>query len=206
MRHLNRVLVTGGAGLLVTRLCGRLLAGGAQRVICLDDLSTSLPADVAEQRSLPGLDFVAHNITEELENPRIFGPLDAVFHLASPVSPPDYLRLPIATLRSRAYGTSVAFDIAEQCHARCMLASTSEVYGDPLVHLQSETYWGNVNPVGLRSVYDEAKRFAEALTFAHHRANGADIAVARIFDSYGPGMRADDGRMVPTFCCQALHN
>jgi nucleoside-diphosphate-sugar epimerase len=127
-----------------------------------------------------------------------------VFHLASPASPVDYMRLPVQTLRTGALGTANALDIAERCGARMVLASTSEVYGDPLQHPQAETYWGNVNPVGPRSVYDEAKRFAEALTFAYRRVRSADVGVARIFNTYGPRMRSDDGRMVPTFCTQAL--
>jgi dTDP-glucose 4,6-dehydratase len=130
--------------------------------------------------------------------------VDTVFHLASPASPVDYLRLPVQTLRTGALGTANALDIAERCGARLVLASTSEVYGDPLEHPQSETYWGNVNPVGPRSVYDEAKRFAEALTFAYRRVRSADVGVARIFNTYGPRMRADDGRIVPTFASQAL--
>ncbi|MGC2656180.1 MAG: GDP-mannose 4,6-dehydratase, partial [Mycobacterium sp.] len=147
-----------------------------------------------------------HDITEHSADPRLRGSFDVVFHLASPASPPDYLRLPVETLRVGSQGTAVALEIAERCGSRLILASTSEVYGDPLAHPQSETYWGNVNPIGPRSVYDEAKRFAEALVFAHHRTRGADVAVARIFNTYGPRMRADDGRMVPNFCLQALGN
>lgn len=204
MRTLDRVLITGGAGFLGSRLCALLLDGGARRVWCIDDLSTSSAANISAVQGLSGVEFVERDITEGFEDPGRFGPLDAVFHLASAASPPDYLRLPIATLRAGAQGTAAALDIAEACRARFVLASTSEVYGDPLVHPQPETYWGNVNPIGLRSVYDEAKRYAEALTFAHRRARSADVGVARIFNSYGPGMRADDGRMVPTFCGQAL--
>jgi dTDP-glucose 4,6-dehydratase len=202
---LNRVLVTGGAGFLGTHLCDRLLGIGAQ-VVCVDDLSTSSAANVADLQTWGGLEFVEHDITEACADPRLGGPFNAVFHLASPASPPDYLRLPVQTLRVGSQGTAVALEIAERSDARLILASTSEVYGDPLVHPQSEDYWGNVNPIGPRSVYDEAKRFAEALVFAHHRTRGADVAVARIFNTYGPRMRADDGRMVPNFCLQALRN
>jgi dTDP-glucose 4,6-dehydratase len=206
VRSLNRVLVTGGAGFLGFHLCTRLLNAGAQ-VVCVDDLSTSSMANVNDLRSRrDGLDFVEHDITV-MPAERLPGePFDTVFHLASPASPVDYLRLPLQTLRVGAHGTAVALEIAQRCGARLVLASTSEVYGDPLTHPQQETYWGNVNPVGPRSVYDEAKRFAEALVFAHHRCHGADVAVARIFNTYGPRMRADDGRMVPTFCSQALRH
>lgn len=204
MRALNRVLITGGAGFLGSRLCALLLAEGAQRVWCVDDLSTASEANLAVIQRLSGLEFIEHDISEGFADPRRFGPLDAVLHLASAASPPDYLRLPIPTLRAGAQGTAAALALAEACGARFVLASTSEVYGDPLVHPQDESYWGNVNPIGVRSVYDEAKRFAEALTFAYQRARGADVGVARIFNSYGPGMRLDDGRMVPTFCGQAL--
>ncbi len=205
MLELNRVLVTGGAGFLGTHLCDRLLSTGAQ-VVCVDNLSTSSAANVTDLQSWGGLEFIAHDITEDRADPRLHGPFDAVFHLASPASPPDYLKLPVETLRVGSQGTAVALEIAERCDARFVLASTSEVYGDPLAHPQSETYWGNVNPIGPRSVYDEAKRFAEALVFAHHRTRQADVAVARIFNTYGPRMRADDGRMVPNFCLQALRS
>ncbi|MBV9092111.1 MAG: NAD-dependent epimerase/dehydratase family protein [Mycobacteriaceae bacterium] len=199
----NCVLVTGGAGFLGTHLCHRLLDRGAE-VVCVDDLSTSAPGNVADLQRRPGLQFVEHDITSSSGDSRLDRRFDTVFHLASPASPPDYLRLPIQTLRVGAHGTSVALDIAERSGARLVLASTSEVYGDPLEHPQRETYWGNVNPIGPRSVYDEAKRFAEALVLAYHRAGRGNVAVARIFNTYGPGMRANDGRMVPTFCRQAL--
>ncbi|MCV7085978.1 NAD-dependent epimerase/dehydratase family protein [Mycolicibacter hiberniae] len=204
MHALDRVLIAGGAGFLGSRLCAALLARGAQRVWCVDDLSTSSAANFAAVSRLGGLEFVEHDITLGFDDPTRFGPLDAVFHLASPASPADYLRLPIATLRAGAAGTLAALRLAEACRARFVLASTSEVYGDPTVHPQTESNWGNVNPIGPRSVYGEAKRYAEALSFAYHRSREADIGVARIFDSYGPGMRPDDGRMVPTFCRQAL--
>jgi nucleoside-diphosphate-sugar epimerase len=201
MHELNRVLVTGGGGFVGGHLCERLLDAGAE-VICVDNLSTSAPTAANLLRGRPGYQFVHHDIS----HPLIGGPtdVDTVFHLASPASPMDYLRLPVQTMRTGALGTANALDFAERAKARMVLASTSEVYGDPLQHPQSESYWGNVNPVGPRSVYDEAKRFAEALTFAYQRARSADVGVARIFNTYGPRMRSDDGRMVPTFCSQAL--
>lgn len=203
MRELKRVLVTGGAGFVGLALCERLLDAGIS-VLSVDDLSTSAPGAATMLTGRPGYHFVQHDISTPLHPSWLADPPDTVFHLASPASPVDYLRLPIHTLRAGALGTAVALDIAEKCDARLVLASTSEVYGDPLQHPQRETYWGNVNPVGLRSVYDEAKRFAEALTFAYRRARSCDVGVARIFNTYGPRMRADDGRMVPTFCRQAL--
>jgi dTDP-glucose 4,6-dehydratase len=205
VRQLSRVLVTGGAGFLGTHLCEWLLRAGAH-VVCVDDLCTSAAANVTDLQGWPGLDFVEHDITEPPTDQRLRGPFDVVFHLASPASPPDYLRLPVQTLQVGSQGTTVALDIAERCGARFVLASTSEVYGDPLAHPQAETYWGNVNPIGPRSVYDEAKRFAEALVFAHHRSRGADVAVARIFNTYGPRMRPHDGRAIPTFLRQALQD
>jgi nucleoside-diphosphate-sugar epimerase len=201
MHELKRVLVTGGGGFLGGHLCERLLADGVE-VTCVDDLSTSAPTAANLLRGRPGYHFVRHDISEPLIGRHT--DVDTVFHLASPASPVDYLRLPVQTLRTGALGTANVLDIAERCGARMVLASTSEVYGDPLQHPQAETYWGNVNPVGPRSVYDEAKRFAEALTFAYRRVRSADVGVARIFNTYGPRMRADDGRMVPTFCSQAL--
>jgi dTDP-glucose 4,6-dehydratase len=203
VRELKRVLVTGGAGFVGLALCERLLAEGAQ-VLSIDDLSTSVPGGAATLTGRPGYRFVQHDISTPLHPSWLAGGFDTVFHLASPASPVDYLRLPIHTLRAGAFGTATALDIAERCGARLVLASTSEVYGDPAEHPQNESYWGNVNPIGVRSVYDEAKRFAEALTFAYRRARSADVGVARIFNTYGPRMRPDDGRMVPTFCRQAL--
>lgn len=200
MHELKRVLVTGGGGFLGGHLCERMLDEGLE-VICVDDLSTSAPAAADLLRDRDGYQFVRHDISEPLmEIPAV----DTVFHLASPASPVDYQRLPLQTLRTGALGTANALEVAERCGARLVLASTSEVYGDPLEHPQRETYWGNVNPVGPRSMYDEAKRFAEALTFSYQRARNADVGVARIFNTYGPRMRADDGRIVPTFCRQAL--
>jgi dTDP-glucose 4,6-dehydratase len=195
----RRVLVTGGEGFIGRHLCAALAATGAS-VVSVDNLSTSAPLDRARQ----GVEFVEHDITEPLPHPYADMVFDTVFHLACPASPPDYLRLPLATLRTGATGTDNVLDLAHRCGARLVIASTSEVYGDPLEHPQCESYWGNVNPIGLRSVYDEAKRYGEALAFAYRRERGTDVGVARIFNTYGPGMRPDDGRAVPTFCCQAL--
>ncbi|MBU8822030.1 SDR family oxidoreductase [Mycolicibacterium goodii] len=200
MHEMKRVLVTGGGGFLGGHLCERLLDDGRE-VICVDDLSTSAPPTVGLLNGRDGYTFVHHDISAPLTDVPV---VDTVFHLASPASPVDYQRMPVQTLRAGSLGTANALDFAERCGARFVLTSTSEVYGDPLEHPQRESYWGNVNPVGLRSVYDEAKRFAEALTFAYRRARGADIAVARLFNTYGPRMRGDDGRIVPTFCRQAL--
>ncbi|MDF2824541.1 MAG: epimerase [Mycobacterium sp.] len=202
-RDMRRVLVTGGAGFLGGYLCARLLDEGVE-VCCVDNLSTSADGAECVLRGRPGYEFVRHDITQPLPRPWSEVAYDTVFHLASPASPADYFRLPVQTLRAGALGTAVVLDIAERHGARVVLASTSEVYGDPLEHPQRETYWGNVNPIGPRSVYDEAKRFAEALMFAYERTRSADIGVARIFNTYGPRMRADDGRMVPTFCRQAV--
>jgi len=204
MHEISRALVLGGAGFVGGHLCERLLAGGAE-VICVDDLSTSAPNAENLLPDRPGYRFVHHDITEDIAEPlTTVPPVDTVFNLASPASPIDYLRLPVHTLRTGAMGTANTLDFAERSGARLVLASTSEVYGDPLEHPQPETYWGNVNPIGPRSVYDEAKRFAEALTFAYRRGRDIDTGVARIFNTYGPRMRADDGRMVPTFCRQSL--
>ncbi|MHA0287315.1 UDP-glucuronic acid decarboxylase family protein [Mycobacterium sp. C3-094] len=195
-----QVLVTGGEGFLGRHLCARLAADGAD-VVAVDNLSTS----AARNTDRPaGVHFVAHDIIDPLPEALAYRHFDMIFHLACPASPPDYLRLPLQTLRAGALGTATVLDLARRCGARVVLASTSEVYGDPLEHPQHESYWGNVNPIGPRSVYDEAKRYAEALAFAHHRELGTDIGVARIFNTYGPGMRPDDGRAVPTFCHQAL--
>jgi dTDP-glucose 4,6-dehydratase len=201
MRELKKVVVLGGVGFVGGHLCERLLSEGTE-VICVDDLSTSARDAEKLFRDRPGYRFVRADINQPLT--AVDPDVDTVFHLASPASPADYLRLPVHTLRTGATGTANALDLAERCGARLVLASTSEVYGDPLEHPQVETYWGNVNPIGPRSVYDEAKRYAEALTFAYHRERGSDVGVARIFNTYGPRMRPDDGRMVPTFCRQAL--
>lgn len=196
----RRVLVTGGAGFVGSHLCERILDTGAS-VVALDNFATSTPDNIAGLVDRPGFAIMQHDVTESFSG---LGRFDTVFHLASAASPPDYLRLPIETLRAGSLGTANALDLAERTGARFVLASTSEVYGDPGVHPQSEGYWGHVNPVGPRSVYDEAKRYAEALTMAYRRERGVDTAIARIFNTYGPRMRADDGRMVPTFIAQAL--
>ncbi|MEU4341875.1 NAD-dependent epimerase/dehydratase family protein [Nocardia sp. NPDC023852] len=196
----ERVLVTGGCGFVGSHLCEQLLDAGSA-VVVLDNFATSTPDNVARLLDRPGFDLIQHDVTEPLPT---VGYFDIVFHLASAASPPDYLRLPIETLRAGSLGTANALDLAERNRARFVLASTSEVYGDPAVHPQTENYWGHVNPVGPRSVYDEAKRYAEALTMAFRRERGVNTGIARIFNTYGPYMRADDGRMVPTFIAQAL--
>ena len=195
-----RVLVTGAAGFLGSHLCDRLLADG-HRVVGMDNYITGNPHNVGHLRSHPQFTFVRHDVTTFIE---IEGPLDGVLHFASPASPVDYLELPIQTLKVGALGTHKALGLARAKRARFLLASTSEVYGDPLVHPQPETYWGNVNPVGPRGVYDEAKRFAEAITMAYHRYHGLDVRIARIFNTYGPRMRPNDGRVVSNFIVQAL--
>jgi dTDP-glucose 4,6-dehydratase len=184
-------------------LCETLLARGVE-VLSVDDLSTSARFAHSRLEGRPNYRFLRHDVSTALPLPSRDAEFDAVFHLACPASPVDYLRMPTATLRVGSSGTAVALEVAERCGARFVLASTSEVYGDPLEHPQRESYWGNVNPVGPRSVYDEAKRYAEALAFAHERERGTSVGVARIFNTYGPRMRADDGRAVPTFCRQAL--
>jgi dTDP-glucose 4,6-dehydratase len=194
-------VVTGGAGFLGSHLCDYLVAEG-HRVICVDNLETGSLQNVEHLRGDAFL-FVNHDITRHLE---IDEPVDAVYHLASPASPIDYLRLPLQTLKVGSYGTHNALGLAKFKRARFLLASTSEVYGDPAVHPQPETYWGNVNPIGPRGVYDEAKRYAEALTMAYHRQQGVDTCIVRIFNTYGTRMRPHDGRAIPTFVRQALAN
>jgi dTDP-glucose 4,6-dehydratase len=195
-----RALVTGGAGFLGSHVCERLLREGWE-VTCLDSLLTGRQDNLADFAGVERFRFQAYDVTEHLD---VDGDIDAVLHMASPASPPDYLRWPIETLRVGALGTLRALDLALRKEATFFLASTSEAYGDPLVHPQPESYWGNVNPVGPRSVYDEAKRYAEAATMAYYRAHGLSVRIARIFNTYGPRMRRDDGRAVPTFIQQAL--
>jgi dTDP-glucose 4,6-dehydratase len=192
-------LVTGGAGFVGSHLCDALLERG-HRVLCLDNLDTGTLLNIEHLRG-DDFQFVQHDLVQHIH---IDEPLDFVYHLASPASPIDYLRLPLHTLKVGAYGTHNALGLAKAKRARFLLASTSEVYGDPLEHPQSESYWGNVNPIGPRGVYDEAKRYAEALTMAYHRQQGVDTAIVRIFNTYGPRMRAYDGRAIPTFVRQAL--
>ena len=194
-------VVTGGAGFLGSHLCDYLVAEGL-RVICVDNLETGSLQNVEHLRG-DQFAFLNYDVTEHLE---IDEPVDFIFHLASPASPIDYLRLPLQTLKVGSYGTHHALGLAKFKRARFLLASTSEVYGDPAVHPQPETYWGNVNPIGPRGVYDEAKRYAEALTMAYHRQQGVDTCIVRIFNTYGRRMRPHDGRAIPTFARQALAN
>ncbi|MFI9237576.1 UDP-glucuronic acid decarboxylase family protein [Streptomyces sp. NPDC053079] len=202
-RRWNRALVTGGAGFVGSHLCERLLAEGTQ-VCCADNLVTGSRANVAHLEGHPGFSFVEADVSAPGSLEAVPGPVDLVLHLACPASPADYLRLPIETLEVGSGGTRAALELALRDGARFLLASTSEVYGDPLEHPQREEYWGNVNPIGPRSVYDESKRFAEALVTAYRRARGCDTSIVRIFNTYGPRMRAGDGRAVPTFIRQAL--
>lgn len=195
----GRVVVTGAAGFLGSHLCRRLRERGTE-VIGVDNFATSSTHSLADLADDPGFLLVRADVSEDLN---IDGQISVIFHLASPASPLDYARLPLQTLRAGAQGTEHGLDLAEKTGARFVLASSSEVYGDPQVHPQVESYWGNVNPVGPRSVYDEAKRYAEALATAYRDNGRADTAIARIFNTYGPGMRRDDGRAVPTFAHQA---
>jgi len=195
-----RVLVTGGAGFLGSHLCDALIARG-DAMVCVDDLSTGRAENVRHLIGRPGFEFAAADVSEGLDVP---GPFAAVAHLASPASPPAYLQRPIETLAAGSKGTEGALRLAERERARFVLASTSEVYGDPQVHPQPEDYWGNVNPVGPRSVYDEAKRYAEALTTAYRTARGVNTGIVRIFNTYGPRMAAGDGRIVTNFVTQAM--
>lgn len=195
-----RVLITGGAGFIGSHLCDLLLAQGHQ-VIAMDNLITGSMRNIAHLRDQAAFTFAWHDVVETIE---VEGRLDAVLHLASLPSPVDYLQMPIKTLKVGALGTHNTLGLARAKGARFLLASTSEVYGDPLVHPQPETYWGNVNPVGPRGVYDESKRFAEAITMAYHRTHGLETRIARIFNTYGPRMRLNDGRVVPNFVRQAL--
>lgn len=197
---MSRVVVTGGSGFLGSHLCDALVERGDE-VICIDNLSTGNVGNLAGLVGQPGFQLIEHDVCTELP---ALGPIDAVAHLASPASPPEYLRLPLETLAVGSAGTQSALALAERTRARFVLASTSEVYGDPLVHPQPERYWGNVNPIGPRSVYDESKRFAEALTVAHARTLGTSAGVVRIFNTYGPRLRPNDGRVVSNFIAQAL--
>ena len=197
-----RVLVTGGAGFIGSHLCEFLLGRGAE-VVCMDNLITGSVENIERLRGRPGFAFVRHDVTEYIG---VDGAVDLILHFASPASPLDYLELPIQTLKVGALGTYRALGLAKAKNARFLLASTSEVYGDPLVHPQREDYWGNVNPIGPRGVYDEAKRFAEAITMAYRRAHGVDTRIVRIFNTYGERMRVNDGRVVPAFISQALRD
>jgi dTDP-glucose 4,6-dehydratase len=197
---MTHALITGGAGFLGSHLCERLLAEG-HRVTCVDNLVTGSRENLAPLLSRPDFRFLEHDVSRPFE---IEGEVDFVLHFASPASPIDYLELPIQTLKVGSLGTHNALGLAKAKGARFLLASTSEVYGDPQEHPQKESYWGNVNPVGPRGVYDEAKRFAEAMTMAYHRYHGLDVRIVRIFNTYGPRMRVRDGRVVPAFVQQAL--
>ncbi len=195
-----RVVITGGSGFLGSHLCEKLLALDHQ-VWCIDNLVTGNSENTSYLKKNRNFQFQLHDVTQHIE---VDGPVDAVMHLASPASPPDYLRMPIETLNVGALGTRNALGLAKAKGARFLLASTSEVYGDPQINPQREEYWGHVNPIGPRSVYDEAKRFAEALTFSYHRVHGMDTRIARIFNTYGPRMRPNDGRVISNFIVQAL--
>ncbi len=195
-------VVTGGAGFLGSHLCDRLLAEG-HRVTCIDNFITGSPDNIAHLLGNPSFKLIRYDVTNYLD---VAGDVDFVFHFASPASPIDYLKFPIQTLKVGSLGTHKALGLARAKNARFLLASTSEVYGDPLVHPQEESYWGNVNPIGIRGVYDEAKRFAEAMTMAYHRTHGIQTRIVRIFNTYGERMRIDDGRAIPAFMSQALRN
>ncbi|MBC8144842.1 MAG: SDR family oxidoreductase [bacterium] len=195
-----RSLITGGAGFLGSHLCERLLHEGHQ-VVCVDNLITGSAENVAPLIGNPNFSFVQYDVTNYLF---VEGDIDYVLHFASPASPIDYLQYPIQTLKVGSLGTHKALGLAKAKGARLLLASTSEVYGDPLIHPQTEEYWGNVNPIGVRGVYDEAKRFAEAITMAYHRYHGVETRIVRIFNTYGPRMRLNDGRAIPAFMSQAL--
>ena len=195
-----RIVVTGGAGFLGSHLCERLLGRGDQ-VVCIDDLSTGAITNIEHLFGTPGFTFYQHNVSTHVWVP---GAVDGVLHFASPASPKDYLDMPIQTLKVGSLGTHNTLGLAMAKGARFFLASTSEVYGDPQVHPQTESYWGHVNPIGPRGVYDEAKRFAEAITMAYHRHHNLEVRIVRIFNTYGPRMRPEDGRVVSNFIVQAL--
>lgn len=198
---IKSALVTGGAGFIGRHLCKHLLGKGF-RVVCVDNLITGSLANIDEFKGHPGFEFLNQNVAEHIS---CSGKIDYVLHFASPASPADYLKYPIPTLKVGSLGTHNALGLAKDKGAVFMLASTSEVYGDPLVHPQPESYWGNVNPIGPRGVYDEAKRFAEAITMAYHRQHRMDTKIVRIFNTFGPYMRLNDGRAVPNFIWQALN-
>ncbi len=195
-----RILITGGAGFIGSHLCDRFLAEGHE-VVCLDNLLTGSTDNIAHLAGNRKFSFIHHDVTNYIF---VEGRIDAILHFASPASPVDYQNFPIQTLKVGSLGTHKALGLAKEKKAKFLLASTSEVYGDPLTHPQREDYWGNVNPIGPRGVYDEAKRFAEAMTMAYHRYHEVDTRIARIFNTYGPRMRLNDGRVVPNFICQAL--
>jgi dTDP-glucose 4,6-dehydratase len=197
-----RTLITGGAGFLGSHLCDRFVAEGHD-VICMDNLVTGNANNVAHLIGKPNFTFIHYNVTNFIH---VAGELDNVLHFASPASPIDYLKLPIQTLKVGSIGTHKALGLSLAKKAKFLLASTSETYGDPAIHPQPESYWGNVNPIGIRGVYDEAKRFAEALTMAYHRYHGLDTRIVRIFNTYGERMRIEDGRAIPAFTTQALRN
>jgi len=200
--HRKTALVTGGAGFIGSHLCDKLI-GHDFKVICMDNLITGTRDNIDHLLKCKNFEFVNHNVTKYID---VKGKVDYVLHFASPASPQDYLKFPIQTLKVGSLGTHNALGLAKDKKARFLLASTSEVYGDPLEHPQKETYWGNVNSIGLRGCYDEAKRFAEAITIAYHRVHKVDTRIARIFNTYGPRMRVNDGRVVPNFIYQALTN
>ncbi len=194
--------ITGGAGFLGSHLCDKLIEEGF-KVICMDNLITGTPGNISHLLKDKNFAFIKHNVTKYIN---IKGKVDYVLHFASPASPDDYLKFPIQTLKVGSLGTHNALGLAKEKKAVFLLASTSEVYGDPLVHPQPEEYWGNVNPIGVRGCYDESKRFAEALSMAYLRVHKIDVKIVRIFNTYGPRMRINDGRVVPNFIYQALHN
>jgi dTDP-glucose 4,6-dehydratase len=195
-----RVLITGGAGFLGSHLCDRFIAEGDE-VVCMDNFVTGSPDNIAHLFGNPKFKFIHHDVSEFNY---VEGDIDYILHFASPASPIDYLKLPIQTLKVGSLGTHKTLGLAKAKNARYLIASTSEVYGDPLIHPQPESYWGNVNPVGFRGVYDEAKRFAEAMTMAYHRYHNVNTCIIRIFNTYGPRMRLQDGRAIPNFINQAL--
>lgn len=195
-----RVVITGGAGFIGSHLCERFLSEGND-VIAVDNLITGAELNLSGFRNDPRFTFMLHDVSKEIH---IDGPVDVVLHFASPASPIDYLKYPIQTLKVGSLGTHNSLGLAKAKNSRFLIASTSEVYGDPQIHPQTEDYWGHVNPIGVRGVYDEAKRFAEAMTMAYHRAHRVDTRIIRIFNTYGPRMRLDDGRVLPNFMGQAL--